>query len=129
MPGLRLQHRGHVPKRRETGDRVKDHDLRTAPDAEHGCPGFVTALVLRCGQGDKSALLVLMELLYLPVRARLATADLPSAEMDELVGRAFIHIWQSAPSYDPSTQTGVVAWLLEGVVSTPALIPPALAPS
>ena len=81
------------------------------------CPGFVTALVCRCGQGDRAALLALMELLYAPVRARIAGAR-DDDEADELVGRAFVHIWERAASYDPQRQGGVVSWLLEEAAST-----------
>lgn len=105
------------------------NDPRTAADAGHGCPGFVTALVLRCGQGDESALLALMELLYGPVRARLAVADLPDAEADELVRRAFVHIWRRAASYDASNQAGVISWLLDEATSAPGLTTPVLAAS
>lgn len=106
---------------------MDENDRRTTPDAGDGCPGFVTALVLRCGQGDQSALGALMSLLYGPVRARLAVADLPDADADELVGRAFVHIWRRAASYDASHPVGVVAWLLDEAVSAVGLTKPALA--
>lgn len=102
---------------------MDENDPRTAADAGHGCPGFVTALVLRCGQGDESALLALMELLYVPVRARLAVVALPDAEADELVGRAFVHIWRRAASYDASHQAGVISWLLDEAASALGLTP------
>lgn len=89
-----------------------DHD-----DSTERCPGFVTALVRRCGQGDQAALLALMELFYGPVRARIAGAQ-DDDEADELVGRAFVHIWQRAPSYDPRRQGAVVSWLLAEAAST-----------
>ena len=100
-----------------------------APEAEHGCPGFVTALVLRCGQGDESALVALMGLLYGPVRARLAVDALRDTEADELVGRAFLHIWRRAASYDGSNQAGVIAWLLDEAVSALGMTTPGLAAS
>lgn len=81
------------------------------------CPGFVTALVHRCGQGDQAALLALMELLYVPVRARIAGAR-DDDEVDELVGRAFVRIWERAPSYVPARQGNVVSWLLDEAAST-----------
>lgn len=81
------------------------------------CPGFVTALVLRCGQGDQAALLALVELFYAPVRARIAGAR-SGDEVDELVSRAFVHIWQRASSYEPRRQPGPVAWILTEAAST-----------
>jgi len=107
---------------------VDENNPRTAPDAEHGCPGFVTALVLRCGRGDEAALVALMELLYSPVRARLAVA-LPDAEADELVGLAFIHIWGRAAAYDAPSQAGVIAWLLDEAAFALGLTTPVLAAS
>lgn len=88
-----------------------DHD-----SGAEGCPGFVTALVLRCGQGDRAALLALMDLLYAPVRARLAPTC-ADEEADALVGRAFVHLWHRASSYAPRSQPDVVAWLLDEAVS------------
>lgn len=102
---------------------MDENDPRAAADAGHGCPGFVTALVLRCGRGDESALVALMELLYGPVRARLGLAHHSDAEADEVLGRAFVHIWRRAASYDASKQAGVVAWLLDEAASTPGLTP------
>lgn len=96
------------------------------------CPGFITALVLRCGQGDQAALLALMELFYAPVRARVADSDtvsLSDDEVDALVGRAFVHIWQRAPSYDPARRPGPVAWLLAEAAATVRGASPALVAS
>lgn len=100
---------------------------------EHGsstdrCPGFATALLLRCGQGDRPALLTLMELFYAPVRARVA-ADLPDHEADALVGQAFIHIWERAPSYRPRRQPGPVAWVLDEASAAVRTARPALVAS
>ena len=89
-----------------------EHDSST-----ERCPGFVTALVLRCGQGDQAALLTLMELLYAPVRARIAS-NRPDDEADVLVGRAFLHVWEHASSYDTRRQPGPVAWVLDEAAST-----------
>lgn len=83
-----------------------------ADGAADGCPGLVTVLVLRCARGDTSALAPLMDLLYAPVLARVAP-HLASAVSDEVVARAFIRIWEQAPSYDPTTDGGPVAWLLD----------------
>lgn len=81
------------------------------------CPGFVTALLLRCGEGDQRALLALMELFYAPVRARIA-AGRPDDEADALVGRAFVHLWEHAPSYEPRRQPEPVAWILAQAAAT-----------
>lgn len=83
-----------------------------ADRAADRCPGFVTRLVLRCARGDSSALAPLMELLYAPVLARL-TPDPASTVSDEVVVRAFVRIWEQAPSYDPTSDGGAVAWLLD----------------
>lgn len=94
------------------------NDSRTGRESEPRCPGFVTALVLRCGQGDEAALVALMELLYAPVCARLAVTTLPSHEAEEIAGRAFVHIWHRAAAYDPSPGADVVAWLLDEAESS-----------
>lgn len=98
-----------------------DHDSST-----ERCPGFLTALLLRCGQGDQRALLALMELFYAPVRACVATGR-PDDEADVLVGRAFVQVWQHASSYEPRRQPGPVAWVLTEAASavrdaTPVLV-------
>ncbi len=108
---------------------MDEHNSRTARDAEDDCPGFVTALVLRCAAGDDSALMVLMALTYAPVRALLVSRVLTDTEADELVGRAFIHIWHQAESYDASTQAGVIAWLLHEAGAALGLTTPVLAAS
>lgn len=83
-----------------------------ADSAADRCPGFVTGLVLRCARGDRSALAPLMDLLYAPVLARVAPHP-ASTVSDEVVTRAFVRIWEQAPSYDPTTDGGAVAWLLD----------------
>ena len=92
------------------------------------CPGFVTALILRCGQGDQPALLTLMELLYAPVRASVASGR-PDDEADALVGQAFVHIWEHASSYEPRRQPGPVAWILAEAATTVRSAPPVLVAS
>jgi DNA-directed RNA polymerase specialized sigma24 family protein len=104
---------------------VSDDDAHTSA-TEEGCPGFVTALVLRCASGDETALMALMSLLYAPVRARLSGAAVSETEADELVGRAFVHIWRRAAAYDVSNPAGVIAWLLDQASSS---LEPALAVS
>lgn len=83
-----------------------------AGSSAYGCPGFVTGLVLRCARGDAGAMSALMDLLYAPVLARVSS-DADGPESDELVARAFIRIWDQAPSYDPRRDGGSVAWLLD----------------
>ncbi len=104
-------------------------DPRTAAAAADGCPGFVTELVLSCGRGDEAALAALMTLTYAPVRALLGVAPRSASEADELVVRAFVHIWRQAASYDASKQEGVVAWLLDEAGSALGLTAPVLAAS
>lgn len=93
-----------------------------------GCPGLVTGLVLRCARGDRSALAPLMDLLYAPVLARVALHP-ASVVSDEVVARAFIRIWEQAPSYDPHTDGGPVAWLLDQASAAGGPVQPELVAS
>lgn len=79
------------------------------------CQGFVTHLVLRCGQGDESALGDLFDLTYFLV-ARLVNRGSHSVTgADENVVEAFRRIWLRSATYEPGEQH-VLAWVVDQVV-------------
>jgi DNA-directed RNA polymerase specialized sigma24 family protein len=71
------------------------------------CPGFVTALVLRCARDDRAALGTLFDLLYAPVAA---TVRRPGTERDDLVAEVFHDVWANANHFRRGEDP--VAWVL-----------------
>jgi len=71
------------------------------------CPGLVTALVLRCAQGDRDALGTLVDLLHGPVAA---TVGGPRASRDDRVVDVFRDVWRQAPAFPRGDDP--VAWVL-----------------
>jgi hypothetical protein len=82
------------------------------PPVPERCPGFLTHLVLRCGQGDEAALGDLFDLTYFLIADVVSPGGLTSAVSDQEVVDAFWRIWHHAPAYVPS-QSGVLAWVLD----------------
>lgn len=90
---------------------VNDLTLRAQP-----CQyGFITDLVLRCGQGDDTALAELFDLFYVPVTDTLARA-VPGPQVAEAVKDVFVNLWRRAPLFRPEQQSAV-SWVM-------ALTPP-----
>jgi DNA-directed RNA polymerase specialized sigma24 family protein len=83
-------------------------DARPHPGGVPHCPGFVTALVLRCAQGDRSALGTLFDLLHGPVAATLGA---PGVSRDDLVVEVFRDVWLQAPTFPRGADP--VAWVLD----------------
>lgn len=85
---------------------------RRAVDPTDGCPGFVSALVLRCARGDHDALGALFDLFFPLVHARLAVLA-PHEPIDERVIDTFQRVWQEAPGYQVAEDA--VAWVMRHV--------------
>jgi len=73
-----------------------------------GCPGFVSALVLRCARDDRAALGTLVDLLYAPVAA---TVGEPGIPRDDLVAEVFHTVWRRAHAF--RRDDDAVAWVLD----------------
>ena len=74
------------------------------------CPGFITALILRCAAGDEAALGSLFDLLYPLVNAIVGSAA-PSDSDETRVVATFHRLWDQAPTYDPKL-FGPVEWIV-----------------
>ncbi len=74
------------------------------------CPGFITALILRCAARDKAALGSLFDLLYPLVLATVRGA-VPSDSDETRVLVTFRRLWEQAPTYDPKL-SGSVEWVI-----------------
>lgn len=82
------------------------------------CRGFVTELVLRCGRGDESALMTLLDLFHAPARACLARR-VAADEVDDALVEAFARVWRAAPSFTPGRRRGAAAWVLDRLLWSP----------
>ena len=78
-----------------------------APD---GCQGFITNLVLRCGEGDETALGELFDLTFFLVAAAVNRGAVTPAGVEDEVVAAFWRIWHRSADYQP-TERGVLAWV------------------
>ena len=75
-------------------------------------PGFITNLVLRCGQGDEAALGELFDLTFFLVASAVNRGTLSPAGVDDEVVGAFRRIWRRSSGYQP-TERGVLAWVFD----------------
>jgi hypothetical protein len=85
-------------------------------DATPACPGFITALLLRCGHGDEAALGLLFDLFYAPVAATVGGQARPEM-VETLVHAAFVRVWCYAPTFVPGDQRPV-EWVMEQALAT-----------
>ncbi len=85
------------------------------PPASERCSGLITQLVLRCGQGDESALGELFDLTFFLVAAVVKRDALSPTGFDDEVVDAFRRIWGRSAAYEP-TASGVLAWVFDQVV-------------
>lgn len=86
------------------------------------CPGFVSALVLRCARDDRAALGTLFDLLYAPVAV---TVGGPGRERDDLVAEVFQRVWTNANHFRRGDDP--VDWVLGLARQTAARVPTAMA--
>lgn len=86
------------------------------------CPGFVSALVLRCARDDRAALGTLFDLLYAPVAA---TVGSPGMARDDLVAEVFQDVWANANHFHRGDDA--VAWVLGLARQKSARAPAAMA--
>ncbi|MDX6325449.1 MAG: hypothetical protein QOK15_1803 [Nocardioidaceae bacterium] len=89
-----------------------------APGDGRPCHGFVTDLVVRCGQGDDAALALLFDLFH-PLVGSLAVAHAPDHEVTDVVLEAFTRVWQRAPTFRPDAHNAV-AWVCSELSSSVA---------
>ncbi|MCW2757557.1 MAG: hypothetical protein JWO46_1303 [Nocardioidaceae bacterium] len=87
------------------------------------CPGYITDLLLRCAQGESTALGRLFDVLHPLVQAMVEDGT-RSARPDDVVVEVFGRLWRQAPTYDPKTRTAV-GWVIE---QTRAVIGPRQSP-
>jgi len=85
------------------------------PHISAPCQGFVTHLVLRCGQGDESALGDLFDLTYFLVARIVHRGSCSATGADENVVEAYRRIWLHSSSYEPDEQP-VLAWVFDQAV-------------
>ena len=90
------------------------------PRVSDPCQGLITHLVLRCGQGDETALGELFDLTFFVVAATLSRGVVSSTGLDDEVIEAFRRIWLRSATYEPQ-ESGVVAWLLDQAVDGASL--------
>jgi hypothetical protein len=95
------------------------------PRVTDPCPGLITHLVLRCGQGDETALGELFDLTFFVVAAIVSRGAGSSTGVDDEVIEAFRRIWLRSATYEPRP-TGVLAWLLDQAMDES---PPTAGPS
>ncbi|GEP32303.1 hypothetical protein NSZ01_00710 [Nocardioides szechwanensis] len=86
------------------------------------CPGFVSALVLRCARDDRAALGTLFDLLHAPVAAMVGGSGI---ERDDLVAEVFQEVWANANHFRRGDDP--VAWVLGLARQTGARAPAAIA--
>jgi RNA polymerase sigma factor (sigma-70 family) len=82
------------------------------PDISSPCRGLLSNLVIRCGEGDESAIGELFDLTYFLVVRIVDRGPLTSVGADDRVVEAFRRIWQRAPTYQPDEQ-GVLSWVFD----------------
>ncbi len=96
------------------------------PAVSFPCQGFLTHLVLRCGEGDESALGELFDLTYFLVAGVVNPGTQSATGADAKVVEAFRRIWQRSAAYQP-TEQGVLSWVFDQALeraatgSTPAV--------
>jgi len=78
------------------------------------CPGFITRLVLRCGEGDEAALGELFDVTFFLVAAAVNGGALSSNGVEDEVVEAFWRIWRRSADYE-HTEQGVIGWVLDQV--------------
>lgn len=103
----RSRHAGRVPK---------------PVSSPAGCPGLVSALVLRCARDDRAALGTLFDLLHAPVAAMV---DGPGVPRDDLVAEVFQDVWRNAHSF--RRDEDAVEWVLDLARATARRCPAAIA--
>jgi hypothetical protein len=85
-----------------------------------GCRhGHITALLLRCGDGDVDALSQLLTLFY-PYAAAEAATTVPPDAVDATTARGFVHLWMQARSFRAGEDRAVpwvTARLTEGMTT------------
>jgi DNA-directed RNA polymerase specialized sigma24 family protein len=86
------------------------------PTVSNDCHGFITGLVLRCGEGDENALAKLFDLTFFLVSAVVCRGKEASPGIDDLVVAAFVRIWRHSPTYEPA-QRGALAWIFDQAVA------------
>ena len=89
----------------------RTHQHATTTRTSAACPGFITELLLRCGQGDEAAFGRLFDLFHAPVAAALRQSGRPET-VEELVHEVFVRVWRHAPTFVPGGQ-GPVEWVME----------------
>lgn len=82
------------------------------PAVADQCQGFITNLVVRCGQGDEAALGELFDLTFVLVAAAVNRGAISSSGVDDEVVEAFRRIWSRSSCYQP-TERGVLAWVFD----------------
>jgi len=86
-----------------------------APPVHEPCQGFITDLVLRCGQEDEAALGDLFDLIFFLVAALLGRSPLSSSAIDDEIVEVFWRIWRRSTVYEPAKQD-VLAWVIDQVL-------------
>ncbi len=76
------------------------------PDA---CVGAITGLVLRCAEGEREALGILLDLFYASVLAAVAPQG-RGGTSDDQVDETFREIWRQAPRFEVGQDP--VGWIL-----------------
>ena len=74
------------------------------------CPGFITALILRCAARDEAALGSLFDLLY-PLVIAVVGGAVPSDSDETRALATFRRLWEQSPTYDPKL-FGAVEWVV-----------------
>jgi hypothetical protein len=74
------------------------------------CHGFLTELVVRCGEGDDVAMASIYELFH-PLVSSVAVSEVPHADVTQVVLDAFTRVWRRAGAFRPAVD-GALAWLL-----------------
>lgn len=68
--------------------------------------GCIADLVLRCGRGDREALLGLMDLFYSAARAT-AASNVAAHEVDRSIEETFVALWHNAPTFRSDRDSAV----------------------
>jgi DNA-directed RNA polymerase specialized sigma24 family protein len=82
------------------------------PTVSDGCHGFISELVLRCGEGDETALAELFDLTYFAVASVVRREAMASSGIDDEVVAAFVRIWRHSPTFQPAKRT-VLSWIFD----------------
>jgi hypothetical protein len=92
----------------------RTHQHATTTRTSAACPGFITELLLRCGQGDEAAFGRLFDLFHAPVAAAALRQSGRPETVEELVHDVFVRVWRHAPTFVPGAQ-GPVGWVMDHV--------------